>query len=372
MLKIYDDNAAENICEKLDIEAASLDAHIEELQRYGKLPEIVASMQARKENAERVSATIRIVNNKMHIFDEADAGKLESATEKLKEFSQKLQAINSILESTMKLQERTGEGVERLILGVTEGIKVYEVRESIQFADAYLQKLRIAKGSEKYQKIMKVHNEKMRVLVANSQSEIQEINSKEVWEKIVLESITYIETPKELNGWLKIYHVSTIPQEGRSVEITEKIPAGRWLSRENRTEINPWAAKVIGESNIVDIEEHGELIDKDGRYWVAVGPNVMNTLHQKEDACTLEEMNYGTPIDVVLTDKEDQTYYIPCVVGECKQHTYPSGIYQTGYAFPDGCDPHPENNDYSVVEFCGKAPINGLGEYTVKEIIVYE
>ena len=110
----------------------------------------------------------------------------------------------------------------------------------------------------------------------------------------------------------------------------------------------------------------------DGRDWVAVGPNVMNPNHQGTDACTASEMKYGTSIDIVLVDTTGQEYYVPCVVGDCKAHTYPNGIYQTGDAFPNGINSHPQNKDYSIIEFCGKVSLEGLEQYKIKEIIVYD
>lgn len=59
-------------------------------------------------------------------------------------------------------------------------------------------------------------------------------------------------------------------------------------------------------------------------------------------------------------------------MGECKAHTYPNGIYQTGRAFPDGGDYHPSNVDGSVIEFIGNPPIAGLQEYEIEGIIVYD
>lgn len=55
-----------------------------------------------------------------------------------------------------------------------------------------------------------------------------------------------------------------------------------------------------------------------------------------------------------------------------KEHTYPTGIVQTGLAFPNGGDYHPDNVDGSMVEFCGTRDIDGFDDYEIVEIIVYE
>lgn len=157
--------------------------------------------------------------------------------------------------------------------------------------------------------------------------------------------------------------------DGRHVDTTNPdFNDSTWWSQEKCKNINPYAE--IGD-NEVNRSDTGVLTDKDGRYWVAVGPNVMNPDHTGSQKCSASEMNYGTKVDIVLEDENGNVSYMYCVVGECKAHTYPDGIHQTGDAFPNGTDSHPANADDSVVEFCGNAPemINGL---KVKEIIVYD
>ena len=87
---------------------------------------------------------------------------------------------------------------------------------------------------------------------------------------------------------------------------------------------------------------------------------------------TAEEMKYGTEIDIIIKDKTENEYYIYAVVGDVKNHTYPNGIYQTGNAFPNGTDPHPNNIDGSIIEFMGKGSIIGFHEYEIIEIVVYD
>ena len=160
--------------------------------------------------------------------------------------------------------------------------------------------------------------------------------------------------------------------DGRHVQtISSKYDASKWWARENQKSINPTAKKIIGESNEVNRSESGVLTDKDGRYWVAVGPNVMNPEHLGNEKCSAEEMNYGANIDVVLEDENGNEKYLYCTVGECKAHTYPDGIHQTGDKFPNACESYPANADDSVIEFCGAAPQN-LAGYKIKEVIVYE
>lgn len=77
----------------------------------------------------------------------------------------------------------------------------------------------------------------------------------------------------------------------------------------------------------------------------------MNPNHLGTQAITAEEMKYQSKIDIVLKNSSGTVYYVYAAVGDCKAHTYPTGIIQTGNAFPNGTDPQPENADGSVVEF---------------------
>lgn len=170
-----------------------------------------------------------------------------------------------------------------------------------------------------------------------------------------------------VNGWLKLYS-SASSSGGRTVNMPSEIVPSKWAMIEGdpyNGKINPYAgsATVIKGSS-------GELVDGSGRYWVAVGPNVMNPNHSKSKAITAEEMKYQSKIDIVLKNASG-TYYVYAAVGDCKAHTYPTGIIQTGNAFPNGTDPHPGNADGSVVEFMGTQSISGLRNYDIVKIIVY-
>lgn len=170
-------------------------------------------------------------------------------------------------------------------------------------------------------------------------------------------------------GEIQLYDAPTVGSEGRNVNIPANADRSSWASFEPLDDINFWAKRVIGDSNAV-YNEGGVLTDKDGRYWIAVGPNVMNPNHADGETISLEEMNYGTKIDVVVCDVDGNKYYIPCVVGDCKQHTYPTGIIQTGRNFPNGGDYHPENEDGSIIEFF--TPETEYSEYKLLDVIVYD
>ncbi|WP_455649919.1 PAAR-like protein [Enterocloster citroniae] len=128
-----------------------------------------------------------------------------------------------------------------------------------------------------------------------------------------------------------------------------------------------------------DLTINNLYIDSEERYWVAVGPNVMNQNHDKNSKITVEEMHYGTKLDIVVFDENTGTkYYIPAVVGDVKEHSKPDGLYQTGIPF-DESRPTVEG-DGSTVEFLGyeillkdgKSSVNVTNNYKLIELVVYD
>jgi hypothetical protein len=177
-----------------------------------------------------------------------------------------------------------------------------------------------------------------------------------------------------VNGWLHLYESPTVSSKGRIVEMPDDFPRDDWAAFEGRSVINPWAEYMIEQSGskaIVIIGGKGEVTDDEGRYWVALGPNVMNPNHKPGEKVTLEEMKYGSKVDVALRDSSGNLYYVPTIVGDVKNHTYPNGIYQTGYAYPDG-----QEYVYSAlkapIEFIGAVLEEELGNYEIDSIIVYD
>lgn len=117
-----------------------------------------------------------------------------------------------------------------------------------------------------------------------------------------------------------------------------------------------------------------------GRYMIAVGPAVMLEDY-KGQFVTAEEFKYGTFIDVGIRDKNGQLYYIPCVVADCKAHTYPTGYIQTGVAVKSNgeFDKALAYADGSSVEFTcaiynsdGSSRSESLKDYELVKFIVYK
>lgn len=172
-----------------------------------------------------------------------------------------------------------------------------------------------------------------------------------------------------INDWLFLGNERT-NNTGRKVELPANFDRKKCYSREEKENINKYARDIIGDSNDIIMGSCGELFDRDGRYWIAVGPNVMNPNHNPSQDITLEEMKYGTKIDVVLENDEGETKVIYCVVGDCKAHTYPNGIVQTGRSFKEPniyC-----GSDGSIIEFIGNGSLKELKEYSLEEVIVYD
>lgn len=136
----------------------------------------------------------------------------------------------------------------------------------------------------------------------------------------------------------------------------------------------------------------GVALNNSGYPLVAVGPRVMNPSRQYAslDQASAGEMKYGSVIDIVV-EKGGTEYYIPAVVADCKAHTYPTWMAQSGYAVkggnlyytapgqrdqftnPSTYDLSKANAyDNSVVEItAASSSLKGLSDYAIKGIIVY-
>lgn len=193
-----------------------------------------------------------------------------------------------------------------------------------------------------------------------------------------------------IGGWLKLYSVPTVDGVMRCVEQNPKANIYDWGMPEDlcingkmqEGDITSVYRDIVisatGKEPIVNVLEDSKLYtDAEGRYYVAVGPNIMNPNHQPEQKITVEEMNYGTKIDIVVLDENtQQQYYIPAVVADVKAHTYPDGNYQTNLTFPYGEAGSGDNADGSTVEFIGynipDQTVNVTNNYRIQEIIVYD
>lgn len=195
-----------------------------------------------------------------------------------------------------------------------------------------------------------------------------------------------------IDGWLKLYLNPTVNVEGRPVPKHPDANNFDWAMPENLSGKDSFENGSAAHGEItkygkfdVEMSSNNLYIDSAGRYWVAVGPNVMNKDRPKvHGPIYAAEMNYGTKLDIVVEDKEGRRYYIPAVVGDVKGHSFPDGKYQTGIPFDEKEEECPETAG-NTVEFLGyditkkvyedgkeKSSINVTNNYKLIEILVYD
>lgn len=192
-----------------------------------------------------------------------------------------------------------------------------------------------------------------------------------------------------VNGWLRLYSSPTVSCGGRTVNIPtvasytgsdgyryQFTNKNYWWSFEGLNDITSAAKKQLaslGQSTVVNIGSHGELTDVNGRYWMAVGPNVVNPNHTGSQMPTPSEM-YGKGIlDVVVKNSAGTKYYIPAIAGDTKVHTWSNGIIQTWKSYTSGSFTSCGTNYNGVIpaEFMGSSSGSGLNSYSIDSIIFY-
>ena len=173
---------------------------------------------------------------------------------------------------------------------------------------------------------------------------------------------------KIVNGWLNLYASPTVAAAPERIIDLEKDEQGDprpkpalWAATEPKSPLDyqPRADEIASQTQkpvVVNYGVYNERIDENGRYWLAVGPKVIyeNYLNNcpSNGAGLPSDFNWNVKIDVVVQDNATGAiYYIPCVPGDIKAHTWDNGIYQTGLAYPNGGDPKLDNDDPSAVEF---------------------
>lgn len=146
-----------------------------------------------------------------------------------------------------------------------------------------------------------------------------------------------------------------------------------------------------GQNLVLEKAAEGGFVNGEGRYWVAVGPEILHpgyNTEYEEDKQTLaaNHFEYGTEVDVVLQHMETKDLvYIECIIGDVMAHTHPNGVFQTGVPYPKSSNKnedgrHARNGAY--IEFINapttivngeKKRINGMmSKYAVVKIIIYQ
>lgn len=116
---------------------------------------------------------------------------------------------------------------------------------------------------------------------------------------------------------------------------------------------------------------------KGPRYAVAVGPVVLSKKFSKKNTVANYKKTdfskcYGKELDAEIK-KGKKKYYIRCVAGDTKAHTYPNGVYQTGVSYGNPRIKIP-NSTPAVIEFIGNVEGKNadLNKYKIKKVIVYD
>jgi len=202
-----------------------------------------------------------------------------------------------------------------------------------------------------------------------------------------------------IDGWLKLYKEKTIPEAGRYVPKHKKAKNYDWAMPEDVSEHHTeewfqnesWASKDIkekGGSFVVNKTSNNLYIDGEGRYWVAVGPSVVNDdyIHGSKDKdVDASQVFYGTKMDVLVEEQDtEERYYIRIVNGDTKEHSAPEGLYQTGVPFNESRSTDLESAG-NTVEFMGyhiiqipdgkggeRSSVNITNNYRLIGIYVYD
>lgn len=83
-------------------------------------------------------------------------------------------------------------------------------------------------------------------------------------------------------------------------------------------------------------------------------------------------MAYGIKLDAEIK-RGNKKYYIRCVAGDTKAHTYPNGVYQTGVSY-DNPTLGGSASTPAVIEFIGNVVGKNreLNKYKINRVIVYD
>lgn len=190
------------------------------------------------------------------------------------------------------------------------------------------------------------------------------------------------------NDWLKLYNSNTFCDSGyipRDVVIIDSEHRDLWCSyeaiySEEVSYINPYGYDQMNrrQEEVIAVRlENDVIVNEDGRYWIAVGPNLINENYPESGEVKADDFVYGTYMDIIVSDSSTgEVYYIPCVLGDVKNHTYPDGQFHTGIPYPNSGDKSTAKADYSYVEFiCAEDPGKSIFQelnLTFVGAIVYE
>lgn len=253
-------------------------------------------------------------------------------------------SIETTLEGSEDVIKATGSiaNVKQVILNKEEGTGKYEI---------YLQIKKIALTTGAY--------------LQNSFSEIKEdfsvIKEKEAnfvgYLAYGAESITQ----DEEEGFFRLYDAPTLDAEGSEQYFCNALyeeyglePYGALQGFGGKNSaLNPYGNTTYGGQNL-DPEIGTLVYNEMERYAIALGPKLQNP------DCNLQnykgtDLAYGTCVDISI-ELDEVTYYIPAIIVDVKNHTAPTGIFQTGVPL----------NGTGIVDTGKSGPI--VEWYVIKEV----
>lgn len=193
-----------------------------------------------------------------------------------------------------------------------------------------------------------------------------------------------------INKWLLLNKDPSGTGDIKSVpsNITLYNPS-KWSMGEGSTlkKWNKWMMGLYSDTSYSRPTIDGKTVDigqvnSDGRYWVAIGPSWFNPGLIGSNGYTKSQPGAGSwfadgkghNFDIVV-EYQSSTYYIYCVMGDSKAHTFGDGMgyCQSGINW-NGGEKLASHRDFSVVEWCGASGNDGASlntQLTFKGIICY-
>ena len=182
-----------------------------------------------------------------------------------------------------------------------------------------------------------------------------------------------------INAWLTGYSTAS-DSGGRIVAIPGGDPRNysSWYSFEGAHGINT----LKGRDGLTVIElSNGAVVDENGRYWIAVGPKVLNPNYP--DAGRIwdgyDGLKLGTEIDAIIRNKvTNEELCIRAIVGDLVAHTYGKGgegIVHNGIPYPNSWNAKNEGiapASFASIEFIRTIESTNLNQYVITGIIVYD
>ncbi len=322
--------------ESVEADLATLEGSIgSETLDEDELVRIIESLENEKKNCEEAIEQWNIQKNSMAIYVVNSS-------------------LCSMIERSIEILEKEIENLNELINTYKEKLEfLYTAEDSTKSLFNSAIQLLIALSaliSEVGVKIMSANPE---VVLPGIDCEIyKNIISKELKidenEKDIGEFVGYLSygsdglSDIETDGFFKLYDAPTLESECEIVDINDlyrKHGLKPYGALQSFTEIYGPNKSGGNEYGNQDFDPKKGTLEYNGieRYAIAMGPKLQNPKLDLTSDFGANDMAYGTCVDISIK-LNNQTYYIPAIIVDCKGHSAPTGIFQTGKAFNGGKD----------------------------------